>query len=465
MKSFNLKVVLTITLLFYFLVSFGQKSKIKSIEKPNIILIIADDAGWNDVGYNGSEIQTPHIDRLAKNGVILNRFYANPTCSPTRASLLTGRPSSRMGIVAPISDKSKIKLPDSIPTLPQLLHQNNYQTALFGKWHLGLQPSSGPKAYGFDYSYGFLHGQIDQYTHKYKNGDESWYRNGEFIVEKGHATDLITQEAIQWISEKRDPKKKFFLQVAYSAPHFPLQEEQKWKDPYMNSIKNSSRRDYAAAMSHLDNSIGILLEKLKQEKLDKNTLIVFMSDNGAMENWDSKNEYNGVHPSNDRLGDNTPLRDWKTSNYEGAIRVPCVFYWKGQLVHYKNEGYISIIDVLPTFLFLAGDKKLPKTVEGKNAWSVISEHDPDSYKDLEIPNQEIYVRGHLQESLIQSPWKIIRTRHLAIPADYELYNIEKDPSEKNNLILQNKALAEKMKIALENQFQKDAKEVNVNGIK
>ena len=209
--SFSLKVQLSLAMLFCFLVSYGQKSQKKLTEKPNIILIIADDAGWNDVGYNGSEIQTPNIDRLAKNGVVLNRFYANPTCSPSRASLLTGRPSSRMGIVAPISDKSKTKLPDSIPTLPKLLHQNNYQTALFGKWHLGLQPSSGPKAYGFDYSYGFLHGQIDQYTHKYKNGDESWYRNGKFVEEKGHATDLITQEAIQWMTKKRDPKKKFFL--------------------------------------------------------------------------------------------------------------------------------------------------------------------------------------------------------------------------------------------------------------
>ena len=455
---FSSKIQFSIALLFCFLVSYGQKNQKKATDKPNIILIIADDAGWNDVGYNGSEIQTPNIDKLAKNGVVLNRFYASPTCSPSRASLLTGRPSSRMGIVAPISDKSKMKLPDSIPTLPKLLHQNNYQTALFGKWHLGLQPSSGPKAYGFDYSYGFLHGQIDQYTHKYKNGDESWYRNGEFIVEKGHATDLITQEAIQWISEKRDAKKNFFLQVAYSAPHFPLQEEQKWKDPYMHSIKNSSRRDFAAAMSHLDNSIGILLDKLKQEKLDKNTLIIFMSDNGAMENWNSKGEYNDVHPSNDRLGDNTPLRDWKTSNYEGAIRVPCAVYWKGHLKSYANQSYISVIDLLPSFLFLAGDENLPPTIEGKNVWSAISENKA-------ISNQEIYVRGHLQESLIQSPWKIIRTRHLAIPADYELYNIEKDPEEKNNVILQNEALAEKMKMALENQFQKDAKEVNVNGIK
>ena len=450
-KGFNSKVVLTIALLFCFLVSFSQK---KSIEKPNIILIIADDVGWNDVGFNGSEIQTPNIDRLAKNGVILNRFYVSPTCSPTRASLLMGRPSSRVGIVAPISDKSKTKLPDSIPTLPKLLHQNNYQTALIGKWHLGLQPSSGPKAYGFDYSYGFLHGQIDQYTHKYKNGDESWYRNGEFIVEKGHATDLITQETMEWISEKRDPKKKFFLQVAYSAPHFPLQEVQKWKEPYMNSIKNGSRRDFAAAMSHMDNGIGLLLAKLKQEKLDKNTLIVFMSDNGAMENWDSKTDYNGTLGPNYTLGDNSPLRDWKTSNYEGAIRVPCVFYWKGHLINHKSESYISVIDLLPSFLSLAGDENLPQSIEGKNVWSAISEN-------VEIPNQEIYVRGHLQESLIVNPWKIIRTKGTKTnPLNYELFNIETDPSEKNNLISENEIVLKKMKIALEKQYEKDPEKVN-----
>jgi arylsulfatase A-like enzyme len=208
----------------------------------------------------------------------------------------------------------------------------------------------------------------------------------------------------------------------------------------------------------MDNSIGILLDKLKKENLDKNTLVIFMSDNGAMENWDSKTDYKGILGPNYTLGDNSPLRDWKTSNYEGAIRVPCVFYWKGQLKSCTNESYISVIDLLPSFLFLAGDENLPPTIEGKNVWSAISENKA-------IPNQEIYVRGHLQESLIQKPWKIIRTRHLTIPADYELYNIEKDLSEKNNVILQNETLAEKMKIALENQFKKDAKEVNLNGIK
>lgn len=448
------KIQLLVLFLFCFSVSFGQKSKNSIAEKPNVILIIADDLGWNDVGYHGSEIKTPTIDHLAKNGVELNRFYANPTCSPTRASLLTGRPSSRMGIVAPISDKDQTKLPDSIPTLPKLLKHNNYETALVGKWHLGLQLSNGPKAYGFDYSYGFLHGQIDQYTHLYKNGDKSWYRNGEFIEEKGHATDLITDEAIKWLSEKRDPKKNFFLQVAYSAPHFPLQEEQKWKAPYMNSIKDPSRRDYAAAMSHLDHSIGILLEKLKQQKLDKNTLIIFMSDNGAMENWDSRNEYNGTIPGNTTLGNNAPLRDWKTSNYEGAVRVPCVVYWKDHLKGYKNSNYISVIDLLPSIMFLAGDKNLPKSIEGKNVWPTIADNKT-------LSDNEIYIRGHLQECLISKPWKIVRTRHAkGVPADYELYDIEKDPEEKHNIWSQNEAVATQMKTALENQFKKDAEKVN-----
>nr|WP_294924711.1 sulfatase-like hydrolase/transferase [uncultured Flavobacterium sp.] len=454
----NKKMQLFVLLSFCFSVSFSQISQNTITEKPNIILIIADDAGWNDVGYHRSVIKTPNIDFLAKNGVELNRFYANPTCSPSRASLLTGRPASRMGIVAPISDKSQFRLPDSIPTLPKLLYQNNYETALIGKWHLGLQQSSGPKAYGFGYSYGFLHGQIDQYTHLYKNGDKSWYRNDEFIEEEGHATDLITNEAIQWLSKKRDLKKNFFLEVAYSAPHFPLQEEQKWKDPYMNSIKDSSRRDYAAAMSHLDYSIGILLQILKEQNLDKNTLIIFMSDNGAMENWDSKNEYNGIHPSNPTLGDNLPLRDWKTSNYEGAIRVPCIFYWKDHLKNQKIENYISVIDLLPSILFLAEDKNLPQSIEGKNVWNAIS-------GSKTVTNSEIYIRGHLQESLINKPWKIIRTRHANTPADYELYNIEKDPEENNNILSQNKTIAEKMKIDLENQFKKDAKKVNYEKLK
>ena len=435
--------------------SCNQKTEQKSKNKnPNILLIIADDAGWNDVSYNGSEIQTPNIDWLATNGVQLNRFYTNPTCSPSRVSLLTGMPASRIGIVAPISGKSKKTLPDSITTLPQALKKQNYQNALFGKWHLGLDIENGPNAFGFDYSYGFLHGQIDQYTHRYKNGDASWYRNDKMINEEGHTTDLVTKEAIEWITKKRDKTKSFYAQLAFSAPHFPLQEEDRWKAPYLEIIKNDSRRDFAAAMSHMDNSIGLLMETLKKENLGENTIIIFLSDNGAMENWYPDVQYNGKFKPNSVLGSNFPLRDWKTSNYEGAIRVPAVMYWKNHLNNTINANYISISDLMPTILSLVGSN-IPKDVEGRNVWASILNSKTKTTHD-------IYIRGHKQESLIHKPWKIIRNRHKDnLPPSYQMYNIDLDPEEKQNIFNVDSVITEQMKILLQNQFIKDDKTVNV----
>tara|TARA_R110002050_G_scaffold261556_1_gene401684 strand:+ start:202179 stop:203555 length:1377 start_codon:yes stop_codon:yes gene_type:complete len=433
-----------------------KEDEVKEIKQkpPNILIIIADDAGWNDVGYNGSEINTPNIDWLAKKGVELNRFYANPTCSPSRVSLLTGIPSSRLGIVAPISGKSKWSLPDSITTLPQALKKQNYQSALFGKWHLGLNISSGPNAYGFDYSYGFLHGQINQYTHKYKNGDSSWYRNSEFIEEEGHATDLITKETIDWLTNKRDSSKNFYIQLAYSAPHFPLQEEDTWKTPYLETIKDNSRRDFAAAMTHMDNSIGMVLETLKQQDLEENTLVIFMSDNGAMENWYPVDQYDGKLGPNPVLGSNMPLRDWKTSNYEGAIRVPAIMYWKNKLSSQINTNYICVTDIMPTILSLSG-AEIPKNVEGINIWpSILDANEPT--------NHDIYVRGHIQESIIHQPWKLVRQRNNKNkPTIYQLFNIELDPEEKNNVIDIHPTVLAEMTLLIEEQFAKDNKHVNV----
>ncbi|WP_434036508.1 sulfatase family protein [Formosa sp. 4Alg 33] len=431
-----------------------KRSKLESEKQVNILVIIADDAGWNDVGFNGSEIKTPNIDLLAHQGVLLQRFYVNPTCSPTRVSLLTGMPASRIGIVAPISGTSKKTLPDSIITLPQVLKQHNYENALFGKWHLGLDIANGPNTFGFDYSYGFLHGQIDQYTHRYKNGDASWYRNSKLIEEEGHTTDLITNEAIHWLTKLRDTTKNFYVQLAYSAPHFPLQEEEQWKAPYLKSIKNSSRRDYAAAMTHMDNSIGKVLEALKEQSLEENTLIIFMSDNGAMEHWNPTSQYNGKFKPNPVLGSNDPLRDWKTSNFEGAIRVPAVMYWKGHLPEQLNSNYMSITDIMPTILSLV-HAEIPSHVEGKNVWPTIE-------NPQHLTTHDIYIRGHKQESLIHKPWKIIRNRHLdTSEATYRLFNLEADFKEQYNVIDLDTTVTAKMKKLLQLQFDKDDKTVNV----
>ena len=440
----------------YLVISLGNPisaQKPKEALKPNFLVIIADDAGWNDVGYNGSEVQTPNLDLLAKSSVRLDRFYVNPTCSPTRASFLTGMPASRMGIVAPIAGRSEKKLPDTVITLPQQLRKRNYQTALFGKWHLGLKPSSGPKAYGFDYAYGFLHGQIDQYSHEYKNGDPSWHRNGEFIEEDGHATDLIGEETMTWLRSKRDTTKNFYVQLAYSAPHYPLQEEERWKKRYLKSIENESRRDFAAAMTHMDDNIGQVLKTLKELDLDKNTIVIFMSDNGGMPSWYPGNQYNGKHGPNSVLGNNLPLRDWKKSNYEGGIRVPAIISWKRKLASSINTDYISVIDVMPTLLELSGATSIPETVEGKSIWT--------SLVSGKSWSNEIYVRGHLQESLTKKPWKLIRTRHRGgVPTEFELYNLEIDPEEKDNVYSDEATIAKDLNERLQKQFAKDAPTVN-----
>ncbi len=413
---------------FCMLLGCGTKTKPEDTESqrelPNILFVILDDAGWNDVGYNGSEIRTPHIDELAKNGLQLNRFYVAPTCSPTRAALLTGMPASRLGILAPISGKGEKTLPDSIITLPAQLKTIGYQTALFGKWHLGLQPANGPSAYGFDYSYGFLHGQIDQYSHEYKNGDPSWHRNGEFISEEGHATELIGKETIHWLRYKRDSLKPFFAQVAYSAPHFPLQEPKEWVETYAE-IENDSRRDFAAAMSHVDDDMGKLLAELKAMELSENTLIIFMSDNGGMENWYPEEQYEGKHGPNDVLGDNTPLRNWKSSNYEGGIRVPAIISLKDKFKAGVSNEFISVTDLMPSILEMV-NADIPSNVEGAAIFD-------DLVNGAQLKN-EIYIRGHKQQSLIKAPWKLVRTPGQGNrSAEFELFHIENDPEESKNL--------------------------------
>ncbi|WP_010517531.1 sulfatase-like hydrolase/transferase [Croceivirga radicis] len=449
---------------FKILVSFfiglcfwGCDKKIKSSnslpkEQPNILLVIADDAGWNDVGYHGSKIKTPVLDSLANNGAKLERFYVAPTCSPSRAALLTGIPASRLGIVAPIAGKSKIALPDSLVTLPKAMKKLGYRTALFGKWHLGLTPENGPQAYGFDTSYGFLHGQIDQYTHEYKNGDPSWHKNGKFLKEDGHVTDLLTDAAIAYFNQETKTETPSFVTLAYSAPHFPLQEEERYKRPYRTIFTDSSRVDYAAAMTHLDIAFGRLLNSLKRSgKLD-NTLILFMSDNGAMKNWYPKDQYQGKHGPNTTLGDNTPLKDYKTTNYEGAIRVPAFVYWKNHFNGKTLDDFIGVIDVLPTLVELTGASVKPNTIEGSSFLNLLN-----GASQTKIP--QLYIRGHLQESIIIPPYKLIRTRSKKDTL-LELYNVVVDPEEAFNLAASKPIVTNQLHKQLISEFAKDAATVN-----
>ena len=256
------------------------------------------------------------------------------------------------------------------------------------------------------------------------NGDSSWHRNGEFISEEGHATDLIGKETINWLRYKRDSLKPFFAQVAYSAPHFPLQEPKECVETYAE-IENDSRRDFAAAMSHVDDDMGKLLAELKAMELSENTLIIFMSDNGGIENWYPEKQYEGKHGPNDVLGDNTPLRNWKSSNYEGGIRVPAIISLKGKFKAGVSNEFISVTDLMPSILEMV-NADIPSNVEGAAIFD-------DLVNGAQLKN-EIYIRGHKQQSLIKAPWKLVRTPGQGNrSAEFELFHIENDPEESKNL--------------------------------
>ena len=391
---------------------------------PNILVLIADDLGWNDVGFHGSEIRTPNLDRLATAGVRLEHHYVYPTCSPTRAGLLTGCNPARFAIYSPIVDRSGAALPKSTITLAGLLKTRGYVTALAGKWHLGLRPQVGPCQYGFDQSYGYLHGQIDQYTHRYKNGDRSWHRNDSFIDEEGHATDLIEAEAVRII--KRSLHQPFLLWVGFCVPHHPVQEEQDWLKPYQQSIQDPSRRLYAASVTHMDATVGRIVKALNEAGQLDNTLILFTSDNGGQQDYASSTDYGGKYGPYPTLGDNRPLRGWKGELYEGGIRVPAFVYWRGALRPVVVQERISFLDWFPTFAALAGAAVDGQwKIEGRNAWPILMG------EKASLPPPALYWKTDAAQGLLEGDWKLIVPGSRGSTA--ELYNLAADPTEQKDL--------------------------------
>ncbi len=415
---------------------------------PNMIVIIADDLGWNDVGYHGSEIHTPVIDRMAQDGFELDRFYVHSVCSPTRAALLTGRPPSRYGILSPLGDEKV--LPDGTLTIAELLRQKGYDTAISGKWHLGTVLDARPMNYGFNSSYGYLRGQIDPYTHLYKNGNKTWHRNDKLVDEVGHATDLITDEAIRFIEKPREKGSPFFLYVAYSVPHYPLEEPAKWVNEYEESIENESRRLFAASVTHMDYSIGLILSSLEKSGIEENTIVLFISDNGGQESWHSKTQYNGKFKGNDVLGDNRPLRDWKTSLYDGALRVPAILNWKGKLSGHKTiSEAINVTDLYPTLAYLAGaDISEELNIEGINFWS--------SLNGESLPTDRVmYWRMNNGMAIKRGDWKLIHYGKTPDKGTDELYNISQDPNEIENIAAENEDILLRLRKELKQQYSLD----------
>jgi len=396
--------------------------------KPNIVYIISDDQGWKDVGFNGSDIKTPNLDKLAAEGAKLGQFYAQPMCTPTRAALLTGRYPFRYGLqTAVIPSAQTYGLATDEWLLPQALKEAGYNTALIGKWHLG----HGDKKYwpcqrGFDYHYGPLIGELDYFTHK-QHGVTDWYRNNKVVDEAGYTTTLLGNEAVKWINQQ-DAAKPFFLDLGFNAPHAPYQAPQEYLDQY-KTIEDPSRRAYAASITAMDDEIGRVVAALEKKGLRNNTLIIFQSDNGGTRDAMFSGE---VDTSKLKIPcDNGPYREGKGTLYEGGTRVCALANWPGHIQPgITVDGMIHVVDFYPTLLGLAGASTTKsKPLDGIDVWKTISTNAASPRTEL------VYNIEPMQAGIREGDWKLIwRT---PLPQSVELYNIAQDPSEKTNLADQN----------------------------
>jgi len=396
--------------------------------RPNIVYIIADDLGWKDVGFHGSDIKTPNIDALARGGARLEQFYAQPMCTPTRAALMTGRYPFRYGLqTAVIPSAGKYGLATDEWLLPQALKDAGYRTAIVGKWHLGhADRKYWPRQRGFDYQYGPILGEIDYFTHA-AHGTIDWYRDNQIVKEPGYVTRLLGNDAVKLI-DRHDPKIPLFLYLAFTAPHAPYQAPPEYLDRY-KQITDPSRRAYAAMITAMDDEIGRVVAALDRRKMRDNTLIVFQSDNGGPRSAQFTGE---IDMSKSTIpADNGPYRDGKGSLYEGGTRVVALANWPGHITPGSVvDQPIHIVDMYPTLVGLAGGPLgKSKPLDGVNVWPTISEGRPS-------PRQEVvYNIGPFFAAVREGDWKLVwRT---ALPSKVELFDLAQDPGEKTNLAEQN----------------------------
>ena len=440
---------------------------------PNIVVIVADDLGWNDVGYHGSEIKTPHIDRMAAGGIELDRFYVQPICSPTRASLMTGKSAARLGIYRPLSKLDPGGLPLEERILPQMLRDAGYQSLMVGKWHLGhRQRAYFPQSRGFEHFYGNLTGGIGYWDHSH-GGALDWQRNGVSLREPGYATQLLADEAVRLL-ETRDPKRPTFLLVAFNAPHLPNEAPLSAIDAYPDSL-SPKRRIHAAMVSELDTAVGRVLSALADQGIRDNTLVWFLSDNGGLSRsaapeglaWlmETLGDFFGEPLPVDILefgrvnildgaSDNSPLRGGKGDIYEGGIRVPSVLAWPGRIEPGESDAFVSVQDVLPTLLQAAGlAARIPTDLDGVGRWQAIRA-DENHIAEEQGP-QVLRVQGYSGVALIDPPWKLI-ARSSPWPwgeTVFELYHLDRDPREENDLAAVDPPRVKTLRTVLERQPQ------------
>jgi arylsulfatase A-like enzyme len=393
--------------------------------RPNIVMILADDLGGGDLSCCGAkDLRTPNVDALAASGISFSNFYAScPVCSPTRAALLTGRYPPLVGVPGVIRTSGTDNwghLAAQAVLLPAPLRQVGYHTALVGKWHLGLASPNLPNERGFDHFHGFLGDMMDDYRTHLRDGRNFMRLDGRTIDPSGHATDLFTQWAVEYVNGRKDARQPFFLYLAYNAPHVPIQPPDEWlgKVQQRQGGMAPARAKLAALIEHMDDGIGQVLAALKAAALADNTLVVFTSDNGGQLNVGARNG---------------PVRSGKGTMYEGGLRVPACAAWPGRIRPGSQTDRVALtMDLFPTFLATAG-AACPQGIDGHSLLpTLLGKDQPEEDRWLFWTRREggKGFGGKTIEAVRHGRWKLLRN---APGGALELYDLAADPQEKNNL--------------------------------
>jgi arylsulfatase A-like enzyme len=394
-------------------------------ERPNVLFILADDLGWGDLScYGRPEYRTPNLDRLAQQGLRFTKAYsASPVCTPTRCAFITGRYPARatVGLEEPIIERKQlgervktVGLPPEHPTIASLLKGNGYDTALVGKWHLGYLPEYGPNRHGFNEFFGILSGAGDFFTHKDAAGTPDLYEDLVPVERVGYMTDLLTERAIKYITRPR--KRPFYLSLHYTAPHWPWegpgdeQVSRTLKRGYAGFTAGGSLKVYASMMKSLDDGVGRVMKALRVAQLDRNTLVIFTSDNGG-----------------ERFSYNWPFTGAKFDLREGGIRVPAMVRWPGVVPAGRTTDQVAVtMDWTATILATTQTKPDPNyLLDGDDLLSTIRGMRP-------VYDRTLFWRTRRQDAALYGRWKYLREGK-----DEYLFDLSRDEREQADFKAEN----------------------------
>jgi len=420
-------------------------SPVEAADKPNLLVILVDDLGYGDLSsYGAADLKTPNIDRLIASGMRFENFYAScPVCSPTRAALLTGRYPDLVGVPGVIRTRAENNwgyLDPRAVLLPQVLKRAGYHTAIIGKWHLGLESPNTPNERGFDFFHGFLGDMMDDYYNHRRHGINYMRCNSQTIDPEGHATEIFTKWACEYL-QGRTSDQPFFLYLAYNAPHSPIQPPKDWLERVRAREQDLSpkRAKLVALIEHLDDAVGRVLDTLEQTGLDRNTLIVFSSDNGGALHFGAKNG---------------PLRNGKGTMYEGGLKVPTAVVWPGHISPGSRTNLMALtMDIYPTVCEAAG-AQFDHPIDGVSFLPTLrGKTQPPLRKDWFFRRREggLAFGGKTIEAIRRGDWKLLQNSPFG---PMELYNLRQDPLEAHNVIQKERRVYRELAAALRRHIQR-----------